>query len=305
MLRLLVPVTGHHRLPERQAAHSRRRQRTLALSGTPNHPGALSWRIGHANPRRARPGRDITVTATLEPMRWASTLPPAPQPAHSNRADGQGRYELLRTRVHRVPTRRRNRRRGRRYVWCNARPRPNGTRPTTYTMPATVAGQTGVMVQGLAPGLHTVSAKVDSAPETVVIGCGAITVYLMAAGAWRVCTSPDCPKYSRARTLPQLRDKQTRTAGQKATPTARGHRRFRAAVLTRDPIVSSPTSPPATSPTTTRWNAANSYAADSTPTTLTGGAGCASGVMTRTPPEQPGRLEPTLLRPRATPLWVG
>lgn len=55
---------------------------------------------------------------------------------------------------------------------------PNGTRPATYTYtaPATVAGKTGVMVQGLQPGAYNIWAKVASTPETVVINCGSIYI---------------------------------------------------------------------------------------------------------------------------------
>jgi hypothetical protein len=53
---------------------------------------------------------------------------------------------------------------------------PNGTRPTTYSTPATVAGKAGVMVQGLTPGLHTIWAKVVGTPETVVINCGTVII---------------------------------------------------------------------------------------------------------------------------------
>jgi hypothetical protein len=53
---------------------------------------------------------------------------------------------------------------------------PNGTRPTVWDNPVTVAGKIGVMVQGLTPGLYTIWAKVTSAPETPVLNCGYVNV---------------------------------------------------------------------------------------------------------------------------------
>ena len=53
---------------------------------------------------------------------------------------------------------------------------PNGARPTTYVAPITLAGKTGVMIQGLTPGLYGVWAKVASTPETVVIKCGTVII---------------------------------------------------------------------------------------------------------------------------------
>ncbi|MDF9748644.1 hypothetical protein M2428_000074 [Arthrobacter sp. ES3-54] len=53
---------------------------------------------------------------------------------------------------------------------------PHSDRPVTYIAPTTVAGKTGVMVQGLTPGLHAVWAKVASTPEAVVINCGTIII---------------------------------------------------------------------------------------------------------------------------------
>jgi hypothetical protein len=53
---------------------------------------------------------------------------------------------------------------------------PNGQRPTTYTAPTTIGGQTGVMVQDLQPGIYQVWAKITSTPETPVILCGNIAI---------------------------------------------------------------------------------------------------------------------------------
>ena len=52
----------------------------------------------------------------------------------------------------------------------------NGARPNTYVEPVIVAGKTGVMIQGLAPGLHSIWAQVASTPETVVINCGTVRI---------------------------------------------------------------------------------------------------------------------------------
>ena len=52
----------------------------------------------------------------------------------------------------------------------------NGTRPTTWVTPTTLAGKIGVMLTGLTPGLYNVWAKVTSSPETPVIDCGFISI---------------------------------------------------------------------------------------------------------------------------------
>ena len=53
---------------------------------------------------------------------------------------------------------------------------PEGVRPVTFATPASVAGKTGIMVSGLAPGVYRVWAKVTSTPEIPVLNCGYITI---------------------------------------------------------------------------------------------------------------------------------
>jgi 5-methylcytosine-specific restriction protein A len=60
----------------------------------------------------------------------------------------------------------------------------------------------------------------------------------MAAKAWRVCTNPDCPEIHQGQgRCPNCRGQADKARRPDGNPygTA-GHRRFRAAVLTRDPI---------------------------------------------------------------------
>lgn len=49
---------------------------------------------------------------------------------------------------------------------------PDGDRPVTFTAPATVGTETGVMIQGLARGTYRIFAKITNAPEVPVIDCG-------------------------------------------------------------------------------------------------------------------------------------
>jgi hypothetical protein len=51
-----------------------------------------------------------------------------------------------------------------------------GARPATFSAPATLAGEIGVMVQGLAPGGYYIWAQITSSPETPVIRCGYINI---------------------------------------------------------------------------------------------------------------------------------
>lgn len=49
---------------------------------------------------------------------------------------------------------------------------PDGERPVSFTPAATVAGNTGVMVSGLARGTYRIFARVTTAQEIPVIDCG-------------------------------------------------------------------------------------------------------------------------------------
>lgn len=49
---------------------------------------------------------------------------------------------------------------------------PDGDRPVTFTPAAIVAGNTGVIVQGLEPGTYRIFARVTTAQEIPVIDCG-------------------------------------------------------------------------------------------------------------------------------------
>ena len=52
----------------------------------------------------------------------------------------------------------------------------NGTRPSEWVTPTTLAGKIGVMLTGLTPGLYNIWAKVTSSPETPVIDCGIVSI---------------------------------------------------------------------------------------------------------------------------------
>ena len=52
----------------------------------------------------------------------------------------------------------------------------NGTRPSVWVAPTTLAGKIGVMLTGLTPGLYSVFAKIASSPETPVIDCGFVSI---------------------------------------------------------------------------------------------------------------------------------
>ena len=52
----------------------------------------------------------------------------------------------------------------------------NGTRPSEWVTPTTLAGKIGVMLTGLTPGLYNIWAKIASSPETPVIDCGFVTI---------------------------------------------------------------------------------------------------------------------------------
>jgi len=52
----------------------------------------------------------------------------------------------------------------------------NGTRPSEWVAPTTLAGKIGVMLTGLTPGLYNVWAKISSSPETPVIDCGFVSI---------------------------------------------------------------------------------------------------------------------------------
>jgi hypothetical protein len=49
---------------------------------------------------------------------------------------------------------------------------PDGERPVTFAPAATVAGNTGVIVSGLASGTYRIFARVTTAQEVPVIDCG-------------------------------------------------------------------------------------------------------------------------------------
>ena len=52
----------------------------------------------------------------------------------------------------------------------------NGTRPSEWVTPTTLNGKIGVMIEGLAPGLYNIWARVTSSPETPVIDCGIVSI---------------------------------------------------------------------------------------------------------------------------------
>jgi len=52
----------------------------------------------------------------------------------------------------------------------------NGSRPSEWVTPTTLNGKIGVMIDGLAPGLYNIWAKISSSPETPVIDCGIVSI---------------------------------------------------------------------------------------------------------------------------------
>lgn len=53
---------------------------------------------------------------------------------------------------------------------------PGGTRPVSFTLASTLAGQVGFNVGTLSPGSYDVYAQVASVPETPVVCVGSIVI---------------------------------------------------------------------------------------------------------------------------------
>jgi hypothetical protein len=128
-------------------------QITAALSGS----GTLSA-TGTATTQN--PLLDVTVTATLEPRRWAATM-------DTNSYERESvDFNPVTVTVNKTPV----------TTGVTFSVVPDGLRPAVFTAPTVLGGQIGVMVGGYQPGVYRVYAKVAANPETPVLKAGYFTV---------------------------------------------------------------------------------------------------------------------------------